>query len=72
MSGLEQEYPGRVIARNVDAKTPQAEREVRELGFNNHGLVIRTAEGRVLWKQPDHQVNVEEARVKLRELLQQG
>ncbi len=72
VSGLEQEFPGKVVAQNVDAKEPRASEEIRELGFKTHGLVIRSARGEVLWKQPDHDVDVEQARRKLRELLERG
>ena len=72
MSGLEQEFPGRVAAHNVDAKQPASIEEIRALGFQNHGLVIRSADGEVLWKQPDHEVDVEQVRRKLRELLDRG
>lgn len=68
MSGLEQEFPARVKAQNVDATTEESKRAVAELGFQNHGLVIRSAEGEVLWKQPDHQVKMEDVRAKLQEL----
>ena len=69
MSGLEQEFPGRVVASNVDATTPDSMREVENLGFNNHGLVIRSSEGDALWSQPDHEVNIEAVRTKLTELV---
>lgn len=69
MSDLEQEFPGKLVANNVDATTPDAERAVRELGFGNHGLVIRSAGGETLWKQPDHDVRIEDVRQALQELL---
>jgi hypothetical protein len=69
VSGLEQEFPERVTAKNVDATTPESTAAVKELGFGSHGLVIRSADGQVLWKQPDHEVNVEDARAELRRLM---
>lgn len=72
MSGLEQEFPGRVRARNLDATTPENKKIVRDLGFENHGLVIRSADGKVLWKQPDHEVNMEDVRKEVRTLLEEG
>jgi hypothetical protein len=69
VSGLEQEFPGRVTARNVSAAPPESAAVVRSLGFKSHGLVIRGPDGKVLWKQADHEVNVEDARVALRRLL---
>jgi hypothetical protein len=69
VSGLEQEFPGEVKAHNVDATTPEAKKAIKELGFQNHGLVIRSAAGKVLHKQPDHSVSIDEARKAIRELL---
>jgi hypothetical protein len=69
VSGLEQEYKGRVRGQNLDATTPENRKIVQSLGFENHGLVIRSADGRVLWKQPDHEVKVEDVRKELGRLL---
>jgi hypothetical protein len=69
VSGLEKEFPGKVVARNVDATTPDAKKEIEELGFANHGLVIRSAKGEVLFKQPDHKVKMDEVRKELASLL---
>ena len=71
VSGLEQEFPGEVKAQNVDASTPEARKAIQELGFKSHGLVIRSAAGKVLHKQPDHAVNIDDARKALAEILQQ-
>lgn len=70
MSGLEQEFPGRVRAHNLDATTPENKKIVQDLGFENHGLVIRSADGKVLWKQPDHEVKMEDVRKEVRTLLE--
>ena len=72
MSGLEQEFSGRVRARNLDATTPENKKIVKDLGFENHGLVIRSAEGKVLWRQPDHEVKMEDVRKELQNLLKEG
>jgi hypothetical protein len=69
VSGLDGEYPGRVRGQNVDATTEENRKVVRSLGFQSHGLVIRAADGRVLWKQPDHEVKIEDARRELDRLL---
>ena len=72
MSGLETEFPGKVNAHNVDATTPESKAICEGLGFGNHGLVIRSADGETIWSQPDHEVNVDDARAKLRELFPDG
>lgn len=69
VSGLEQEFSGRVEAHNVDATTEESRRVVRDLGFKNHGLVIRSADGKVLWRQADHDVAMEDVRAELRRLM---
>jgi hypothetical protein len=68
VSGLEKEYPGKVTARNVDASSQEGLDAVKELGFKNHGLVIRDAAGKAVWKQPDHTVSMEDVRKALGEL----
>lgn len=62
MSGLEQQYKGKVVAENLDATTPENAKIVQSLGFENHGLVIRDPDGKVLWKEADHGVKIEDVR----------
>jgi len=69
VSGLEGEYKGRVRGQNLDATTPENKKIVQSLGFENQGLVIRSADGKVLWKQPDHEVKIEDVRRELDILL---
>jgi hypothetical protein len=69
VSGLEQEFPGKVKAQNVDATTPENKKIVQELGFKSHGLAIRSADGQILWKQPDHEVKIDDARKAIADLL---
>ena len=71
MSGLEHEYKGRVRGQNLDATTAENKKIVQSLGFENHGLVIRSTDGKVLWKEPDHQVKMEDVRRELDRLLSQ-
>ena len=69
MSGLGSEYKGKVRGQDLDATTPENKKIVQSLGFENHGLVIRSADGKVLWKQPDHEVKMEDVRRELDRLL---
>ena len=69
MSGLEQEYKGNVSGQNLDATTEGNQKIVKALGFETHGLVIRSSDGKVLWKQPDHNVKIEDVRRELDRLL---
>ena len=69
MSGLEQEFSGKVKAENVDATNPKAAKTIKAMGFNTHALVIRSAKGKVLWKQADHNVKLDEVRTEIRQLL---
>jgi hypothetical protein len=66
---LDQEYKGKVRGQNLDATADENKKVVKELGFENHGLVIRSAEGKVLWKQPDHEVKIEDVRRELDRLV---
>jgi len=69
VSGLEQDFPGKVKAQNIDATTPENKKLVKNLGFNTHGLVIRSADGKTLWKQPDHDVSMEDVRKAIADIL---
>ena len=69
MSGLDKEYSGKVRGQNLDATTPENKKIVKELGFENHGLVIRSGDGKVLWKQKDHEVKMEDVRKELDALV---
>ena len=69
MSGLEKEFEGLVKGQNVDATTPEAKRVVKDLGFETHGLAIRSPEGKVLWKQADHEVKMDDVRKALKDFL---
>ena len=71
VSGLDGEFPGQVKAQNVDATTPEAKKAITELGFKSHGLVIRSSDGKVLFKQPDHTVNLDDARKAISAILKQ-
>ena len=69
VSGLSQEFSLQVVGRNVDAGLPDSIKDVESLGFNNHGLVVRSADGAVLFKQPDHDVKMDEVRAAIKRLL---
>ena len=69
VSGLDQEYKGKVHGENLDATTPENARVIKSLGFENHGIVIRSGDGKVLWKEPDHTVKMEDVRKELDRLV---
>lgn len=69
VSGLEQEFPGKVTAHNVDATTPQGRDAIQDLGFKSHGIVVRSTDGKALWKQVDHTVRMESVKKALHEIL---
>ena len=69
VSGLSEEFSQQVVSRNVDAGLPDSVQDVETLGFTNHGLVVRSPDGAVLFKQPDHEVNMDEVREAIRGLL---
>ncbi|HWZ85086.1 MAG TPA: hypothetical protein VN032_02730 [Thermoanaerobaculia bacterium] len=69
MSGLESEYKGRVRGQNLDATTEENVKIIRALGFESHGIVIRSVDGKTLWKEPDHEVKIEDVRREIDRLL---
>jgi len=69
VSGLEQEFPGRVKAQNLDATGEEAKKVIKELGFQSHGLVIRSADGKVLHKEADHTVDMDKVKAAIRGLV---
>lgn len=71
VSGLETEFPEKVVARNVDATTEESRRVIGQLGFRNHGIVIRSGDGTVLWRQADHDVSIADVRAELRRLMRE-
>ena len=68
VSGLDNEFPDKVTGRNVDCTSKEGVAAVAELGFKSHGIVIRDAAGKAVWKQPDHTVNMEDVRKALNDL----
>jgi hypothetical protein len=69
VSGLSEDFSQQVMGQNVDAGLPDSIKDVESLGFTNHGLVVRSADGSVLFKQPDHEVNMDEVREAIGRLL---
>ena len=69
VSGLEQDFPGKVTAHNVDATTSEGVEAAKNLGFKSHGLVVRAEDGRVLIKEADHTVDMEAVRKTIRTSL---
>ena len=52
----------------VEHLAPGAPEQVRSLGFESHGLVIRRGD-RVVFKAADHRVQIEDVRAALRQEL---
>lgn len=69
VSGLEQKFPGKVTARNIDASDPERLEEIQSLGFRTHGLVVRSKDGTMLFKQSDHSVDMSAVEGALRQIL---
>src|SRR4029079_6860864 len=66
---LEHEFPDGVRVRTVDAMSPEGVRAIERLDLEGHGMVIRSARGFVLWKQPRHDIDMREVREQLKTLL---
>ena len=69
VAGLNREFPGQLQIRTVDATSPEGVKAIQRLDLEGHGIVIRSDRGYVLWKQPLHDVNMDEVRSELRLLL---
>ena len=69
VSGLESEFSGKVRARNVDCTSDEGVKAIQELGFSSHGIVIRDHDGKVLFKEADHSVKIEDVRQALKQVL---
>lgn len=61
-------YPGRLTVRTVEHLEPEGREAVKKYNFKSHGLVI-TRGDEVLFRQPDHRVEVEQVRLALDRLL---
>ena len=65
MSGLPSEFGPKVRVSTVEHLAPGAPEQVRALGFESHGLVIRRGD-QVVFKAADHRVRIEDVRAALR------
>jgi len=69
VASLEQEFPGKITVESLDANSPEAAEMTKRLGFKEHGLVIRSARGAVLYKATDHKLEIDEVREQLKTQL---
>lgn len=66
---LEKDFPGQVRIAKVDAKAPDGVKAVKLLGLQDHGIVIRSHRGAVLWKQAGDNLKIDEVRQELQNQL---
>jgi hypothetical protein len=69
VAALEKDFPGQVKVERIASTEPEAARMVQMLGFKEHGLVIRSQRGAVLWKESSHAPEMAEVREQLKNLL---
>ena len=62
------QYPGQLTVRTVEHLEPEGVAAVKRYDFKRHGLVI-TRGDEVLFRQPDHRVEVEQVRLALARLV---
>ncbi len=62
------QYPGELSVHTIEHLEPGAAQAVKALGFRSHGLVIRVGD-EIVFRQPDHRVDIEEARAALKRIL---
>ena len=70
VSGLEKEFPGKLKTENLNAREPDSQKVIKAQGFATHGLLIRNAKDKVVWKQADHKVKMAAVRAEIRKLLE--
>ncbi|HWM90729.1 MAG TPA: hypothetical protein VN493_08185 [Thermoanaerobaculia bacterium] len=66
VAALEKDFPGQVKVESLDATSPEGAKMAKRLGFKEHGLVIRSHRGAVLWKGTDHKLKMEDVREELK------
>jgi len=69
VASLEQEFQGKVTVESLDANSPEAAEMTKRLGFKEHGLVIRSHRGAVLYKATDHKLRMDDVREQLKQQL---
>lgn len=69
VAALEKDFPGQVSVEHLDAKAPDSVRMAGMLGFKDHGLVIRSRRGAVLWKASGHNLKMDEVREQIKGLI---
>lgn len=69
VASLEKDFPGKVRVESLDATSPEAQEMTQRLGFKEHGLVIRSHRGAVLYKATDHKLKMENVRQELQNQL---
>lgn len=69
VASLEQEFEGKVKVESLDANSPEAAEMTKRLGFKEHGLVIRSHRGAVLYKATDHKLRMDDVREQLKQQL---
>lgn len=69
VASLEKDFPGKVTVESLDANSPEAAEMTKRLGFKEHGLVIRSHRGAVLYKATDHKLKMEDVREQLQQQI---
>ena len=69
VAALEKDFPGKVRTESVDVSSPDVAKMVQMLGFKDHGLVIRSRNGAVLYKDAGHEFKPDAVRQQIRDLL---
>jgi len=51
VAALEKEFPGQVVARSIDAATPEAQRDLAHLDIGTAGIAVRNSNSVMVFKQ---------------------
>ncbi len=69
MNGLDKEYGNALKCEVRNAFAPESKKEISQLGFNTHGLVIYDAEGNLKVKLDGHLLSEEAIRKAVNEVM---
>lgn len=69
VAALEREFPGQVVARSIDASTPDAQRDLTKLEIGTSGIAVRNSNSVMVFKQGGSSLDMKAVREAIREAL---
>jgi len=69
VAALEREFPGRVVARSIDAASPEAQRDLEHLDIGTSGIAVRNSSSSLVFKQGESILSMPAVRTAVRGAL---